>query len=79
MPAPFVLKAGGRKGRTMKEIDVRGEAGLEKAQTIPDVSTGADQGEARDAHRPTKRNADDDWLAFAAEDPAFFIKTSDTA
>jgi hypothetical protein len=62
----------------MKESDVRGEAGVEKGQTLPDVSTGVDQGEARDAHRPAKRDADDDWSAFAAEDPAFFIKTSDT-
>lgn len=63
----------------MKESDVRGEARVEKGRILPDISTGADQVEASDAYRPTKRNADDDWLAFAAEDPAFFIKTSDTA
>lgn len=62
----------------MKESDVRGEAGLEKGQTLPGVSTGADLGEVKDAPGPAKRTADDDWLAFAAEDPAFFIKTSDT-
>lgn len=77
MPAPFVLKVGGRKGREMKESDVRGEAGLEKGQTPPDVAPVVDQAEARDAHGPAKRKSDDDWSAFAAEDPAFFIKTSD--
>ena len=62
----------------MKESDVRGEAGVENGQILPGASTAADQGEAGDAPGPAKRTADDDWLAFAAEDPAFFIKTSDT-
>ncbi len=61
----------------MKESDVRGEARAEK--TPPDVSTRAYQGEAREARKPRRRDADDDQLTFAVEDPAFFIKTSDTA
>jgi hypothetical protein len=28
---------------------------------------------------PPKRPADDEWKAFAGEDPAFFIKLADTA
>jgi hypothetical protein len=35
------------------------------------------RGDARTAPEPPKREADDDWLAFAAEDPAFFIKPAD--
>ena len=62
----------------MKESDVRGEAGVEKGPTLPDVSLVADQGVPRDTPGPAKRKADDEWLEFAAEDPAFFIKTSDT-
>lgn len=62
----------------MKESDVRGEVGLEKGQALPDLAPVGDHGEPGDARRPAKRKADDDWMAFAAEDPAFFIKTSDT-
>jgi hypothetical protein len=61
----------------MEESDVRRAAGLEKGQILPDVSTGVDQGEVTDALGPVKHKADDDWSMFAAEDPAFFIKTSD--
>lgn len=62
----------------MKESDVRNEAGIEESRQLPDVAPGAEQGEVKDAPKPAKRKADDEWLAFAAEDPAFFIKTSDT-
>ena len=32
----------------------------------------------RNAPEPAKSEADDGWLVFTAEDPAFFIKLSDT-
>ena len=60
----------------MEESNVRGEAGVEQERHLPDVPTGAGQNEVKNA--PAKRKADDEWLAFAAEDPAFFIKASDT-
>lgn len=58
----------------MKESDVRNDAALEKGQLPPDGGEG-DIGSA--AKKPAKRKADDEWLAFATEDPAFFIKPSD--
>lgn len=61
----------------MKESDVR-NTGEEKGRLPSDVppAPGGDGG--RNAPEPAKRTADDEWLAFAAEDPAFFIKPSDT-
>ena len=59
----------------MKESDVR-KAGEE--QVLPDVPPAQGQDAVRNASQPAKRNAEDEWLAFAAEDPAFFIKPSDT-
>jgi hypothetical protein len=61
----------------MKESDVR-KAGEEKGHLPSDVppATGRDGG--RNAPEPAKHKADDEWLAFATEDPAFFIKPSDT-
>jgi hypothetical protein len=61
----------------MKESDVR-KAGEEKGRLLPDVPPALGQDGVRDASRPVKREADDEWLEFAAEDPAFFIKPSDT-
>ena len=57
----------------MKESDVRNDAGLEKGQ-LPPVGG---KGDAGNAGKPPERKADEEWLAFATEDPAFFIKPSD--
>jgi hypothetical protein len=62
----------------MKESDVRNETGVEKGQFLPDVSPDEGKGDAGTVSKPAKRKTDDEWLAFATEDPAFFIKTSDT-
>jgi hypothetical protein len=61
----------------MKESDVR-KAGEEKGSLVSGVSPTVGQGDARNAPEASKRTADDEWLAFAAEDPAFFIKPSDS-
>jgi hypothetical protein len=45
----------------------------------PDVSPASGQDGVRSAPEPPKRPADDEWMVFAGEDPAFFIKLSDTA
>ena len=58
----------------------RGECGRhERGQLQPDVSPALGQDGARSAPEPPKRPADDEWTAFAGEDPAFFIKLADTA
>jgi hypothetical protein len=61
----------------MKESDVR-RAGEEKGSLVSGVSPTPGQGDTRNAPEASKRTADDEWLAFAAEDPAFFIKPSDS-
>jgi hypothetical protein len=61
----------------MKESDVR-KAGEEKGRLPSDVPPAIGREGVRNAPEPDKRKADDEWLAFAAEDPAFFIKPSDT-
>ena len=61
----------------MKESDVR-KAGEEQGRLLPDVPPAPGQDAVRNASEPAKRKAEDEWLAFAAEDPAFFIKPSDT-
>ena len=61
----------------MKEIDVR-KAGEEQGRLLPDVPHAPGHDAVRSASEPAKRNAEDEWLAIAAEDPAFFIKPSDT-
>jgi hypothetical protein len=61
----------------MGESDVR-KAGEEQDRILPDVPPAPGLDTVRDASEPAKRNAEDEWLAFAAEDPAFFIKHSDT-
>jgi len=62
----------------MKESDIRGKVGEEQGRPLPDVPPAPGQDAVRNAPEPAKRKADDEWLAFAAEDPAFFIKPSDT-
>ncbi len=62
----------------MKESDVGGKIGEEQRRPLPRVSPVPGQGEGRNAPEPAKRKADEGWLAFATEDPAFFIKPSDT-
>jgi hypothetical protein len=61
----------------MKESDVR-KAGEESGRLPSDVRPAIGRDGVRNAPEPAKREADDEWLAFAAEDPAFFIKPSDT-
>jgi hypothetical protein len=51
----------------------------ERGRLQPDVSPALGQDGARSAPEPPKRPADDEWRAFAGEDPAFFIKLSETA
>jgi hypothetical protein len=58
----------------VRESDVRGEAGKEKGRLLP----AAGQGDTGSVPEPAKRKVDDEWLEFATEDPAFFIKPSDT-
>jgi hypothetical protein len=60
----------------MKERDVR-KAGDEKGRLPSDVPPAIGRDGVRNAPESAKRKADDEWLAFAAEDPAFFIKPSD--
>jgi hypothetical protein len=59
----------------MKESDVHG-VGEEQGRLLSGESPVGKPGDARTAPEPPKREADD-WLAFAAEDPAFFIKPAD--
>ena len=61
----------------MKESDVR-KAGEEIGRLPSDVPPAIGRDGDRNAPELAKRKADDEWLAFAAEDPAFFIKPSDT-
>jgi hypothetical protein len=51
----------------------------ERKRLQPDVSPARGQDGARCVPEPPKRPADDEWMAFAGEDPAFFIKLSETA
>jgi hypothetical protein len=62
----------------MGESDVRGKVGEEQGRLLPDVPPAPEQDGVRDASGPAKREADEEWLELAAEDPAFFIKYSDT-
>jgi hypothetical protein len=62
----------------MTESDVR-KSGGEQDLRLHDVSPAPGQDGVLNVPEPAKREADDEWLEFAAEDPAFFIKPSDTA
>ena len=62
----------------MKESGVR-KAGEKNRRRLPsDVPSAIGRDGVRNTPESAKRKADDEWLAFAAEDPAFFIKPSDT-
>ena len=62
----------------MKESDVRGEAGDERGRPLPQASPAAGRGDVGSVPEPARGKAEDEWLAFATGDPAFFIKPSDT-
>jgi hypothetical protein len=51
----------------------------ERGRLQPDVSPALGQDGARSAPETPKRLADVEWMTFAGEDPAFFIKLSETA
>ena len=51
----------------------------EQRRLHPDVSPALGQESVQSAPEPSKRPADDEWMALASEDPAFFIKLSETA
>ena len=63
----------------MKESDVHGKVGEERGRLLPGAPPAVGRDGGQNAPEPAKRKADDEWLAFATEDPAFFIKSSDTA
>jgi hypothetical protein len=58
----------------VEESGVREEQG----RLQPDVSPALGQDGVRSALEAPKGPADDEWIALASEDPAFFIKLSDT-
>jgi hypothetical protein len=62
----------------MKESDVR-KVGEERERPLSGATPEPGQDRIESIPEPVKREAEDEWLAFAAEDPAFFIKPSDTA
>jgi hypothetical protein len=61
----------------MRESDVRGKLGEEQGRLLPHASP-AGKGDTGSVAKPAQGKADEEWLAFATEDPAFFIKHSDT-
>ena len=61
----------------MKESDVHGKVGEESGRLLPGVPPAVGRDGGRNATESAKRKADDEWLAFATEDPAFFIKSTD--
>jgi hypothetical protein len=61
----------------VKESDVR-KTGEERGRLLPGASPAPGQDGVRNVPESPERKADDEWLAFATEDPAFFIKPSDT-
>lgn len=62
----------------MEENNVR-KVGEERERPLYGASPEPGQDGVRNAPEPVEREAEDEWLAFADEDPAFFIKPSDTA
>ena len=62
----------------MKESDVVGTVGEEQGRLLPHGKPAAGQGGSGSVREPAQDKADDEWLAFATGDPAFFIKPSDT-
>jgi hypothetical protein len=61
----------------MKESDAHGRAGEERGRLLPGVPPSVGRAGGRNAPQSAERKADDEWLEFATEDPAFFIKPSD--
>ncbi len=61
----------------MKESDVRKD-GKEQGRVVPYASSAVGQSGPGGVSEPAKDTADDEWLASATRDPAFFIKPSDT-
>jgi hypothetical protein len=61
----------------MKESEVHGKAGEERGRLFPGVPPSAGPAGGRNVLEPAERKADGEWLEFATEDPAFFIKPSD--
>lgn len=62
----------------MKESDAGGKVGEERGRAVPHASPAVGQGGPGSVPEPAQDKADDEWLAFATGDPAFFIKPSDT-
>ena len=63
----------------MKESDVRKAGEKNRGRPPSDVPSAIGRDDVRNTPESAKRKADDEWLAaFTAEDPAFFIKPSDT-
>jgi hypothetical protein len=62
----------------MKESDVRGELGEEEGRVAPYSARRVGHSGPGSVPEPAQDKADDEWLAFATGDPAFFIKPSDT-
>jgi hypothetical protein len=62
----------------MKDSDVRGKVGKEQGRLLPDVPPAPGRDGVRNAPEPAERKAEEEWLEFATEDPAFFIKHPDT-
>jgi hypothetical protein len=62
----------------MKESEVRAEVGEEQGRVVPYASPAVGPGGPGNVPEPAQDKADDEWLAFATGDPAFFIKPSDT-
>ena len=62
----------------MKESDVRGKVREEQERVVPYSSPAVGQGGPGSVPDQTQDKADDEWLALATGDPAFFIKPSDT-
>jgi hypothetical protein len=60
------------------ESDVRGKNDEEQGRVVPYASRAAGQSGPGSVPEPAQDKADDEWLAFATGDPAFFIKPSDT-
>ncbi len=60
----------------MKESDVR-RICEEKGRPLADAPSAAGRDGVTNALDAAERKTDDEWLAFASEDPAFFIKPSD--
>lgn len=50
--------------------------GVDKGDTIPDATLLAGRGEVDTPSKPLGSAVNDDWLASATGDPAFFIKPS---